>query len=219
MSQSSKTRAQSEAEKSERRMRILAAALELFESREGDLPPMSEVAQRAGIAKGTLYLYFRTQEEIYLALFEDHLHAWIDRLERHFESGPAGAEGFAATLVESGLADRTLLRLAALRPAALEPHVDPAQALLLRRGIDRHLEIAGAGLEKALGGAPAGTGARLLRRSLALLFGLWQELEPPAAVGALHSPEEAAAHREQLAGEASDAVAALWRGSLRAAGI
>jgi len=208
MSQPKRSRAQSEAEKSERRMRILAAALDLFEARNGGLAPMAEVAARAGVAKGTVYLYFRTQEEIYLALLEEHFHAWIDRIELRLGDRPADPAAIAAEIAESGLADLSLLRLATLGPGTLERGVEPTLALRFRRGIERHLEIAGAGLTKTLGGP-----ASLLRDSLALVLGLWQSLEPPPAVGALYSPAEADAHRDRLRAAVEAALVALWRGA------
>ena len=62
--------------KEERRMTILASALGLFEAASYDEVTMTAVARSAGIAKGTLYLYFTTREEVLLALYMERLCDW-----------------------------------------------------------------------------------------------------------------------------------------------
>lgn len=47
---------------------ILDAAYELFGSGGFYETKMSEVAERAGIAKGTVYLYFKSKEELFMAV-------------------------------------------------------------------------------------------------------------------------------------------------------
>jgi len=53
--------------RAERRQAILAAALEEFSARGFASARLADVALRAGVAKGTIYLYFRDKE----ALFQD----------------------------------------------------------------------------------------------------------------------------------------------------
>ena len=57
---------------------ILDAALPLLEDAELEAVVMDEVARKAGVAKGTLYLYFRTKEELFLGLLERAFEAWFD---------------------------------------------------------------------------------------------------------------------------------------------
>src|SRR5512141_2489327 len=76
-----KQRAILDEDKQVRRQAILdAAAAELLEHPER-LAAVEEVARRAGLAKGTVYLYFTTKEEIYLAVHEQHSHSFFDTLE------------------------------------------------------------------------------------------------------------------------------------------
>lgn len=53
-------RARQSDEKLERRRQILAAAEALFVEGAGELPTVQAIADRAGVAKGTRYLYFAT---------------------------------------------------------------------------------------------------------------------------------------------------------------
>lgn len=56
-----------------RREAILAAALSVFSERGFDAARLDEVATRAGVAKGTLYLYFKDKQ----ALFEELVRAAV----------------------------------------------------------------------------------------------------------------------------------------------
>ena len=52
----------------ERRDAILAAALEEFAARGFAATRLDDVARRAGVAKGTIYLYFRDKESLFQEL-------------------------------------------------------------------------------------------------------------------------------------------------------
>lgn len=55
-------------EKEQRRRLILAAAAKIFFSRKGETATMDDIAKRAELSKGTLYLYFKSKEDILYAL-------------------------------------------------------------------------------------------------------------------------------------------------------
>ena len=76
-----KQRAMLDEDKQLRRQAILAAATALLMQRVERLASVEEVARQAGLAKGTLYLYFATKEEIYLAVHESQTHQFFDTLE------------------------------------------------------------------------------------------------------------------------------------------
>jgi AcrR family transcriptional regulator len=54
--------------KVERRKQILEEAARLFSARRFDEVLMDDIAQSAGVAKGTLYTYFADKEELYFAV-------------------------------------------------------------------------------------------------------------------------------------------------------
>lgn len=74
-------RARSEDEKEARKAAILAAAREMIAVTGFDGVTMSGLAKRAGLAKGTLYLYVRTKEELFLALFLAAMDEFVTRFE------------------------------------------------------------------------------------------------------------------------------------------
>src|ERR1700730_15570783 len=56
-----------------KRDRILAAGLRLFANQTYQAVTMDRVAEAAGVAKGTLYLYFPSKEALYLGILSDGL--------------------------------------------------------------------------------------------------------------------------------------------------
>lgn len=65
-----------------KRAAILRAAVEVFAERGYAGARMREVAQRAGVADGTPYLYFRGKEELLIAALEEHAAAFLVRARR-----------------------------------------------------------------------------------------------------------------------------------------
>ncbi len=64
-----------------KRSKILRAAIEVF-AREGYFSArMTDVAKAAGVADGTLYLYFDGKEHLLLSVFDDVLGRFIDQLK------------------------------------------------------------------------------------------------------------------------------------------
>jgi AcrR family transcriptional regulator len=60
---------------------ILAAALESFAERGFAATRLEDVAARAGISKGTLYLYFKSKEELFKAVVRETLLPNLERIE------------------------------------------------------------------------------------------------------------------------------------------
>src|ERR1700688_3159343 len=60
-------------EQAAKRERILAAALKLFAHEPYQAVTMDRVAVAAGVAKGTLYLYFPSKDALYLGVLNDGL--------------------------------------------------------------------------------------------------------------------------------------------------
>ena len=76
---------------------ILAAALELFVERGFAATRLEDVAQRAGVSKGTVYLYFDGKEELFKAV----VRSGIVRAIEEAEQTVAGYEGSSAELLRA----------------------------------------------------------------------------------------------------------------------
>ena len=69
-------RARSAEQKALRRQEVLRAAESYFQEVGFEAFSMAQLATKTGIAKGTLYLYFKTREEIFLTLYDQSLIRW-----------------------------------------------------------------------------------------------------------------------------------------------
>src|SRR5579863_6662082 len=88
-------RAMTDAQKEARRADILKVALHRFTLTPYDSLSMADTAAEAGVAKGTLYLYFKSKEEMFLAITTDELCAWFDELDQGLQpGGDASVTGF-----------------------------------------------------------------------------------------------------------------------------
>jgi AcrR family transcriptional regulator len=77
-----------ERRKQERPAELLAAALALFVERGYAATRLEDVAARAGVSKGTLYLYFENKEELFKAVVRENIVARISEtrgLARQFD--------------------------------------------------------------------------------------------------------------------------------------
>lgn len=212
--------AMSPVDKLRRRDELLAAARTLFH-RSSELPAVADIAHATGLAKGTVYLYFRTKEELFVALLDDDFARLMQVLGDTIARLPADpalaasafAQGFADTL--STLPD--LLPLAALAHGVLERNLPVAAMRDFKSGLAARLSAAGLALSQRVPGLSPSAGNTLLLHSWAMALGLTQSLRIPAALEqALQGPAFAVLRRDPDA-ELRHALAALWRGHLATA--
>lgn len=169
-----KARALREEDKQRRRQEILDAAERLFRERPDGLASMDELALAAGLAKGTLYLYFRSKEEVLVALHERNANEFFDRLHALLEGGRAFSIDELIALGRELFIDRPeRLSLASLVVGLTERQVAPEAALRFKMALGERLLAVGQALDARLGLAP-GEGTRLLNASYAIVIGMWQ---------------------------------------------
>ena len=87
-----KVQAKRERRKEARPGELLAAALELFVEKGYAATRSEEVARRAGVSKGTLFLYFASKEELFKATVREHVLPSVAAAE-----GLARTEGVSAS--------------------------------------------------------------------------------------------------------------------------
>lgn len=71
----------------EKRMEIIEAALQLFSERGFEKATVDEIANKANVGKGTIYLYFKNKEQIFMAVIEEGLSKMITHLSQIFSHG------------------------------------------------------------------------------------------------------------------------------------
>ena len=192
---------------------LLAASTLLLDSRQ--LAPVEEVAKQAGLAKGTLYLYFTTKEEIYLAVHEQQTHRFFDTLEELLarERRRPSLKRLNHNVVEAIGQHPGFLPLAIQCPE-FERNTDLEVVARCKAGIGARLDHLGAIVEAIYPRMKAGEGTRLLIRSYALMLGLWQLMSPTARREKLLEREELSMFRLDYASQLEAALYALWRGTV-----
>ncbi len=82
--------------KEERPGEIVAAALAVFSEKGFAAAKLDEIARRAGLSKGALYLYYETKEEIFHAVVKTAVAPDIAALRARMEAFPGSFEGLLA---------------------------------------------------------------------------------------------------------------------------
>jgi TetR/AcrR family fatty acid metabolism transcriptional regulator len=69
---------------------IIRAAIEVFSKKDFKTASISEIAQKAGVADGTIYQYFRSKEDLFFSIPIEKTNEFRSQLELHLE-GISGA--------------------------------------------------------------------------------------------------------------------------------
>lgn len=159
-------------DKEARRQTILDAAERLFGERHA-LANVADVADAAGLAKGTVYLYFQTKEEIYLALHLRHVECFFTALIARMERAePFLFPEMMALAAKHILNAPTYMPLGALCIGFSGSAVPLEAATNFQTHMTRWILTAGTGLERHFVKLEPGEGSRLLMHSYAIMTGL-----------------------------------------------
>lgn len=115
-------RARTQQQKSDRRKGILEAAEGQFRKSGFEGFSMGVLARDAGVAKGTLYLYFKTREEVLLALYNTQLVCWCAALSGSITADMSD-QAFAGLFFKTMRRDPVFLQLLARLDSVIEHNV------------------------------------------------------------------------------------------------
>jgi AcrR family transcriptional regulator len=131
-------RARSPNAKRARRHFILTTAEQILRSDGFDAFTMNSLATTTGLAKGTLYLYFSSREELVLALYIHLNDEWVDRfLLAEKANLPPDYAVLCDRFYQSFAADALLVDLAARATSGLEPYVAMPAKVTAKRAYAR----------------------------------------------------------------------------------
>ena len=203
-------------EKQARRNAILEAARTLLTSHGPDLPSAARIAESAGLAKGTVYLYFRSKEEIFLALLSEGLLALLPDIETALEMTQgrrqAKVTAFIAAYVDYVVRRPELLGLDAMCQV-LDRNVEPAVLRESQIAFFTRLCATGICVESSLT-VPSGHGVTLLMRTFALTRGLWQSFRVHEGQTSLHTGSALSPMSLDFGSELKEALTEYWHGAL-----
>ncbi len=87
-----------ERERQERRSSILDAAEEVFRDKGFDHATMGDIARAAELSKGTLYLYFKSKDDLYIALSSRRAAEIVKRCEAAVGAAVSGVDAIRSML-------------------------------------------------------------------------------------------------------------------------
>lgn len=93
---------------------ILEAARRVFARKGFNGATMDDIAEAAGLAKGTLYLYFPSKRRVYLAALKRGFIRLIEETERNVEAAPTAADkirAFITTRIRDAEENRNFVRI------------------------------------------------------------------------------------------------------------
>jgi len=210
---SARRRAIYDDEKEARRAELLAAARALFVENDGRLATVIEVAERAGVAKGTVYLYFQTKEEIYVAQYEELMTALLARMRDACARGGADVRARVVDAICGFVAEQPdLLRLGGLMNGVLEQNVSAEFVEEYKTRLGVALIATATAITEALAPLSFEDATQLFLRSYAITLGLWQQADLPRVVRSLLARRADLAFYEiDFARELRSALTLLWR--------
>lgn len=214
-------RAMRDEQKEERRQAIIDSTWQLFQVRSYESLTMADAADALHLAKGTVYLYFKTKEELFLAIEEQQLDLFFAEVDSRLNAiNSRGVEAIPAIveLVCEALEQRPgLTRLLAILHTILERNIDLETATRFKYMLKMHFERTGSLLEGCLPFLQEGEGAHLLLQCHALVIGLWALTDPaPVILEVLQQPD-LQMFEVHFASEFSQALLALLYGLERRA--
>ena len=80
----------------DKRRRILDAAEQVFARLGFYAAKVADVAGRAGVADGTIYLYFKNKDDLLISLFENRMQHFVAALNEHLALCPDAREKLRA---------------------------------------------------------------------------------------------------------------------------
>lgn len=207
-----RTRAIGPEDKFQRRAAIVRAAEALLRRDPSATFAVEQIARRAALAKGTVYLYFGSREEVLLAVHEKQTHELFDVVERALSAPDAQGR----RVVEEGLAylrsHPEFYPLAGNCRGMLDTNIGTEAALAFKTGIASRLQPLGGRIEAIYPGLRPGEGAALLTNCYALIIGLWQQADPPRSLRKVMHRPELAVFRIDFEAQLVAALLDLWDG-------
>ena len=185
-------RARSAEDKDLRRAQLIDAATRLFADSTFEAVTIARVAELAGVAKGTAYLYFATKETLFLELARAELTLWVHALTQKLKrlrtnSGTSSGLRHPAQAVPAAMArcaaERPVLgRLLVLLHSVIEPNIDEAAARDFKLYLRDLLMQASEAIAYKIPGLSSQEAATLVLQMHALVISLSQLANPPPVI-------------------------------------
>jgi AcrR family transcriptional regulator len=177
-------RAQKPEQKDQRRRAILNTAREFRKTRVFRALKLQEIADALDLAKGTLYRYFPTKQDLFMELYREDLLEWFDSWRGEETEGAVGIAEVAHRWMKTLAARSDLVRMIASLHADIEADLSDEGILALKRFMRDFLIEAGSELER-LAPKTAGHGTEIILGLYVVIQGTSALCFPPARVNVI----------------------------------
>ena len=164
-------RAINDDQKATRRQALLDSASTLFREKSFQDISILSIAKHTGLSKGTVYLYFKTKEALFLALLESLQDAWFDHINQSLTHRPHDAESVTRLIVQTLNEHAPLAELIGISHSILEHNVEIDILKAYKKLFVTHLQTTGQLLEQKLGYLRDGEGSTSLQLVYAAIIG------------------------------------------------
>ena len=171
-------RARGSEQKALRRQALLETAEMYFKEVGYEAFSMAQLAKKSGVAKGTLYLYFNTREELFLTLYEQSLIRWSQIFIGSL-SNTITSEAYAQSLYKTTQADGVFLPLLIRLEHVIEHNVAIPRLIESKRVFIHQVETVAEITSTALGLSTA-QALEVVKTMGVLLIGATQTDQSPA---------------------------------------
>ena len=163
---------------------MLDAARELLDSRSFDQIAVREIPDRLGLAKGTVYRYFSSKEEVFLSVLEQDLDDYATEMVTSLRSlaNTDDIEAVAAVITACTVARPRLCKLMALLPSVLERNISEPAALQFKTTVAGAIFETSEAVGVALPCLDSATIPDLVVTFYSLVTGLWTTAHPHSNV-------------------------------------
>ena len=171
-------RARSDEQKALRRQAVLTAAETYFLDVGFEAFSMTQLAKKTGLVKGTLYLYFKTREELFLTLYEQSLMRWSQVFISHL-SNAMTSRAYARTLFTTAQADGAFLPLLIRLEHVIEHNVSIPRLIKSKQVFKQQVETVAAPTSTSLS-LNAAQATEVVKTMGVLLIGATRSDQGPA---------------------------------------
>jgi AcrR family transcriptional regulator len=210
-----KQRAVADEDKKLRYDAIIATAFKLIESDHTRIPSVDDLAKHAGLAKGTVYLYFPSKEELLLAVHTENSRrfftAFITLLKQLQD---AQVEDLRPVVKEHMVDNATFLPMATRCLSLMDKELSADAVVKYKMLVSGALHTAAQDLVRHFPVLTVDESVRLLQHTYATVLGLWQIMHPvPRLAEHMHAPQLQCFVRD-FDTEVAEAIFSLWYGRL-----
>jgi TetR/AcrR family transcriptional regulator len=179
-------RAVKDTDKAMKRQELLQVAAGLFLKKDFSALSMDDVATTAKVAKGTLYLYFKTKEELALGVLTQDTSEWLDALHDYLTTTPKLTPQIYAAWMSAGLRARPrYLKFMPISALILEKNISKDAAREFKLMVAEQLNRIAPLLQAKLNLASDQQAARFLMQTHALVMGLHPCCFPNPVIAAI----------------------------------